>query len=170
MAKAVSCRDVLHVLKAKGIWSSGALGLNKELLVISRDQEELIKPILFELGIDVRFPIKVDVMNHRDLNNNTGIGFRFVGDIRKDKAYLSSPLCDIMERISIASWHDKSLGREMANIMGMRVDFAEGADHIDHQEKADDTVPDYKESLEIIRSLQNAARSIRGGEEGQSEY
>lgn len=170
MAKAVSCRDVLHVLKAKGVWKKQNTGISDELMLIDKNKEELVKPILFELGIDVRFPFKVDVVNHRDLNNNTGIGYRFVGDIRKDKAYLHSPLCDIMERISIASWSDKSLARDMANMVGMRVDFAEGADHIDHNEKADDTVPDYKDNLEIIRSLQKAAMEIRGGQEGASEF
>jgi len=37
-------------------------------------------------------------------------------------------------------------------------------------EKEDDVVPTYQADLAVIRSLQEAARSIRGGEEGQSEY
>ncbi len=171
MAKAVSARDVLYVLSSwKKIDTEHAKGIKGELFLISREQEELVKPILFALGIDVRFPLSVDVVKHRDLNNNVAIGYRFVGDIRKDREYAEGPLCDIMERISIASWKDPSLGRDMANIMGMRVKFEEGSSWVDHGEKSDDVVPTYEEESLLIKELQEIARSIRGGMEGQSEY
>lgn len=170
MAKAVGARDVLHGLMGMGQWPQKAKTIGDELMLIDKNKEELIKPYLFALGIDVRFPIKVDVVKYRDLTNHVDIGYRFIGDIRKDKAYITSPLCDIMERISIASWKDVSLGKEMATIQGMRVNFDEGSDWVATGEKEDDTVPTYQADLAVIRSLQEAARSIRGGEEGQSEY
>jgi hypothetical protein len=158
MTKAVSFRDVIHVLKELQ---------NKEFSEIELVQpanDALVKPILFEMGIDVRFPLDVIVHNHRDLNNNTGIGFLYEGRMRRDRTWLTSPWCSMPERIGAAVYEDISLAHDLCAMMGGSIDWVEGAHYVSPELPKSQIEPEYEYNDVLIKNMQYFADVVRGKE------
>lgn len=107
MSKSISFRDLKKFPQFKEV---------PEIILASPEYDQAIEPFVYALGIDTREPVEYAVNNHRDLSNNTGIGIRIVGEIRRDAAFTNSPLCDIVDRIVVAGIKDASLGAEMENL------------------------------------------------------
>ena len=89
MSRPVSFRDVIKCLNYLG-----HSGIN-EIHLLPRSQDELVKPILYELGIDINKPIYIQAYKHRDMDNNIGIGFRYNGTIRTDREWVNGKHCDV---------------------------------------------------------------------------
>lgn len=156
MTKAVSFRDVRHVLAHFGD------DVKNEMEMLPHEMDEKIKPILFELGIDIRFPINVEAMLHRDMNDKAGIGFRYVGLMRRDRQWLQSKACSVMERISAASARDPALAREMCNLLGNHIDFSDLADYASNTIHPSMLSETWLEDAAKIKQLQEIALLVRG--------
>lgn len=156
MIKAVGFRDVLFVLENFGYEKI----TERELLNPAWDEK--VKSILWDLGIDTRFEFNVRANNYRDLNDKSGVGFRYVGEMRQDKAWTSGKGCSFMERISIISDTDSGFARELAEMVGSSVDFTEEAlVHEENLPKADIEETYETEALQI-EVLNQMVEEVRG--------
>lgn len=156
MTKAVSFRDVAHVLKH----ISNIEVSEWDLLDPSFDSQ--VKPILFELGIDVRFPLKFSASNHRDLNDGTGIGFRYEGRMRRDRAWLTSKGCSVTERIQAAAYEDPSRANAMCEMLGGNIDWLEGAHYVTPEMPKSQLSKTYERDLMNIDSMYEVIKAVRG--------
>lgn len=161
MSRPVSFRDVIKCLNYLG-----HSGIN-EIHLLPRSQDELVKPILHELGIDINKPIYVQAYKHRDMDNNVGIGFRYNGTIRSDRAWATGKHCDVMERISITAFSDLSLTRELCSLVGRTIDLADhdGAYTMDDEtDSSQFIVETYEADSKMIKHLNAICKTIRGDE------
>lgn len=152
MSKSLSFRDLLKFPALSGY---------KELQLALPEMDNTIEPYVYALGIDTREPVEYVANNHRDLSNGTGIGIRVVGEIRRDSAYINSPLCDLIDRIIVAGIKDASLAEEMENLtkqVSNAVAFAE--EDIDFADLYEDN---YEVAEMEIKSLNNFILTVRGG-------
>lgn len=161
MCKPVSMRDVIKCLN-----HLGHHGIN-EINLLPKSQDALVKPILHELGINVALPIRVQAYKHRTLDNDIVIGYRYEGTIRSDREWVNSVGCDLMERISITSFTDLSLTKELCDLVGKAPDLTE-VDGTYYME--DDTVSKelivetYEADRATLKLLNDICVSIRGDE------
>lgn len=159
MSKSISARDLLKIPVFAG---------KNEVFLITPANDKAVAPWLYALGIDTDFPVEIHANNHRDLDNNTGIGYRFVGSIRCDREYTRSPLCDIIERVAVTGFQDPSLTRELSEMMGQTVDFKTfntgEVDEIGEEEYPISQIEvDYQETSNLINTLNGLTIVARGG-------
>lgn len=132
-----------------------------ELLQISNDA--LVNSYLRQLGFNVTRAILYVPAKHRDLQGNVGVGFRAVGEIRRDRGFLTSPLCTATERLIAASYYDMSLTKEIAKLLGNSVDLrSDVGDEEDSNLTTELIEPDYKEVTLEILTLEKIRDRIRG--------
>lgn len=132
-----------------------------ELLQISNDA--LVNSYLRQLGFNISRAILYTPAKHRDLQGNVGVGFRAVGEISRDRSFLTSSLCTTTERLVAASYYDMSLTKELAKLLGNSVDLRSGVgDEEDSSFPAELIEPDYEEVAFEILALEKIRDSIRG--------
>lgn len=97
-------------------------GMNEvEMLKLSNDDD--MAWALDQIGFDTEYAVTYVPINHRDMQNNVGMGFMCVGEINMNRSYIESPLCTLTERMIAAAYIDPSLTKELSSLMGMRVNF-----------------------------------------------
>lgn len=157
MSKVVSMRDFLRIPAFYGY---------REIDLIHPSMDEVLKPYAAFFGIDVEYPVEYLVNNHRDLFNQTGIGYRMVGSIRCDREFINSPMSDITDRIAVSGYSDPSLTRELGMLVNRTIDFgafAEAGDEVADEDYADcDIEEDFDQSTATMKTLQNILIQIRG--------
>lgn len=161
MSQPVSFRDVIKCLNYLG-----HTGIN-EVHLLPKSQDELVKPILHELGIDINIPFYVQAYKHRDLDGNIAIGYRYNGTIRCDREWVTGKGCDVMERISTTAFKDLSLTRELCNLVGRQIDLSEAEGAFSLQDDNDSLnliAETYEDDYKLIQQLNNICNSIRGDE------
>ena len=161
MSKPVSFTDVIKCLN-----HLGHTGIN-EIHLLPKSQDELVKPILHELGINVNLPLRVQAYKHRNLDNDVVFGYRYEGTIRSDREWINSPGCDLMERISITSFSDLSLTRELCDLIGKAPDIteADGAYSLEDETTSKELIVEtYEADRELLNQLNAICKSIRGDE------
>lgn len=153
MSKAISMRDIMKFPQFKEI---------HELQLAHPSFDKAIAPFVHLLGIDTRQSVEYIVNNHRDLSNNTGIGIRIVGEIRRDAEFVKSPVCDLVDRIVIAGLKDVSLAEEMESLTRQVSNIQALADQEGDsmQELIED---DFEWSTMQIKSVEEYIKSARGG-------
>ena len=52
--------------------------------------DEKIKELLYKLGVDTRFPVEVEVITHRNMQNQVVTCEYYMGRERTDRAYIQS--------------------------------------------------------------------------------
>ena len=52
--------------------------------------DEKIKELLYKLGVDTRFPVEVEVITHRNIQNQVVTCEYYMGRERTDRAYIQS--------------------------------------------------------------------------------
>lgn len=161
MSKSVSFRDVIKCLEHVG------KGKYNEITLLNKESDPIVIPILHELGIDVRKAIWVDAANHRDMDMNIRIGFRYNGFMRLDREWANSKVTSLHERIAIAAARDISLAKEMNKMSGNSVSHVvtdEGKYELeDERDFPLDLISEtYIEDRAMIETLNQLAISIRG--------
>jgi len=137
-----------------------------EIDMLSIANDNLMNKYLAMLGFNTDAAILYEPSKHRDLQNKVAVGFRAVGVITQDRAYLNSPLCTPTERMIAASFTDISLVKELAKLAGTSAHFdmtevrvnsiAEGPSEMEYFE------PDYEDVTKQIEFLTKLRDDIRG--------
>lgn len=168
MSRTFSMRDVLYVLDP-----SGSRGLSEQAL-LSVHMDDEVNAVLAQVGFDINEPIEYLPSNHRDMRGIVGIGFRAVGTVTKDPAWLDSPLCDTMERIIFEYRRHPSLAKEMCHMLGSHVDLTSHAseDGSEYCTEAEERIkaktlkgqlePQYRAAEERINQLEDLREMVRG--------
>lgn len=158
MNKGLSFRDILTLPQ---------MSKYREMELICPEMDSVMKPVVHSLGIDTKRPVQYVANLHRDAFNTIAVGFRVVGEIRTDKEYLKSGMCDIAERIIIAGKNDISLASELSELMNRTIDFKtlideSSIDDVNDDFPTDQMEPDYLANLEMINQLNALLHDIRG--------
>lgn len=159
MAKAISMKDVIKCL------AHLQLGVYKEFDLLPLSQDEMVKPILHELGMNIKEPFYIRAVKHRTLDDEVHLGYRYYGTIRADREWVNSKGCDIIERVAITSFSDLSLTRELCELMGKTVDLTEADGSFPMQDLDivhDLIVPTYEEDSKMIKQLDDICFQVRG--------
>lgn len=161
MTQPVSMQDVLFVIK-----SCPELGIEakNEFDLLPKQMDEVVKPILHALGVDVSQEITVKAYKHRTLNDTVVIGYRYDGRMRRDREWTTGKGCNVMERISATSYYDPSLTRELCELVGTAIKTVENGSYT-HKE-SDYPVTQYSDSFEadsaLLAQLNMIALDVRG--------
>lgn len=152
--KQISYRDILTIPEFKGI---------REIDLLHPSMDEKVKQYLWEMGIDTRLPIGVTANLHRDLNNKVGVGYLYCGEMRRDREYINSPWCSLVERVSIAYSKDFSLGQELVQLMNRTFD-AKALSETDEKEWEEEfqVDEDFEKNSQLIATLLAVRDSVRG--------
>jgi hypothetical protein len=135
--------------------------------MLKLENDEVILPILEELGFDIRYPILYVPSKHRDLQGKVGVGYRACGTITTNREFLNSHLCEPIDRVIATAQYDMSLTEQLSQLMGTSsIDFSQSVSSMDYGEDnvlADDDVePDYEEIELQLRMLEMIRDEIRG--------
>lgn len=89
-----------------------------EFHLLRKEMDISVKEVLAILGIDVEKGVEYFVANHRDWQNNTGVGFVARGEVKYSR---TNSFLSVDERISAHAFRDEELCLELFRIAG-RVD------------------------------------------------
>jgi hypothetical protein len=156
LSRVFSFRDLLLIPELKGY---------NEIELLDPKLDPLVNKYLGQLGFDLDYPIAYEPANHRDMQGKTGVGFRAVGEISINRAWINSPLCDATERMIAAAHTDIGLARELAALMGNSITFKDAELDGTPDEKEfpeSQTEPDYEEKRAEIKQLEAIRDAIRG--------
>lgn len=160
MSRVISFRDLISTVP----W----LQCYTEIEMLDLTMDGLVNQALGELGFNLHNAILYVPAKHRDLAGKVGIGFRAVGEINQDRAFLNSHLCLPIERLVAASQYDMSLTKELAKLMGTTTADLRDTAIMDMTQYDDDRpASEYEESdadqvaLEVL-NLEKIRDEIRG--------
>lgn len=139
-----------------------------EVELLHPSLDSVVNNCLSQIGFDMRYPIEYIPSKHRDLRGNVAVGFRAVGEVSNDRAFINSSLCSLTERLIAAAQTDASLAREMCFLMGNNINISGE----DPGEESDDFPPESVESdCDVvtlqIKSLEQIRDVIRGSQYGE---
>lgn len=134
----------------------------REIDLLHPDMDSKVAPYLNEFGIDVRLPFKVVVANHRDFSNNVGVGYMYIGEMRRDRAFINSPWCNTIERVAIAYSKDYSLGQELVQLMNKTFNPAALAEMDEKEWEQEFQIDeDYEKNSQLIATLLAVRDAVR---------
>lgn len=157
--RSCSLRDIKRVPKFSHL---------SELELVKPKYDEQLIPVLYALGMDTNQPMQYLANNMRDYAGETGVGIRIVGELRTDREFINSGMCNTIERIILSGQTDVSLMMELVSLMAHTLDFKAFFDEneVDESEHEDLplclTEPNWKDTAETIDALNNAILQIRG--------
>lgn len=136
-----------------------------EMILIKND--EAINKVLYTIGFDVpRFGVIYIPSKHRNLQNKVVIGYRVVGDVRRDDAFKNGPMASLTDRLTISAYKDVSLMKEMALLSGLSRNTMAGLedDLPDDQETLPESQlePGWKELEQRIQRMVDLRDKLRG--------
>jgi len=157
MSKTISFRDLQVCSFFKDM---------NEIEMLSLSNDRLMEFALRQVGFDTEYPVSYEPSKHRCMRGKAALGFRAVGEINLNRAYIDSPLCTLTERLIAAAYTDPSLTRELSNLLGMRVNFRtllENGNDSGSQDLPEDMLePDRVFVGQQIEDLEKLRDSIRG--------
>lgn len=153
MSRVISFRDLKIV---------PSLSQYTEVELLSTNLDDKVNNVLGQLGFNLKAPILYVPTKHRDMQGGVGVGFRAVGHINNDHAYLSSNICPMIERLIWASLKDPSLARELAKMMGHTVNLDDTALEIDDPMYEEEIEDDYEMTSAQIVALTTIRDVVRG--------
>lgn len=135
-----------------------------EIQLLHPSMDAVINAYLSQLGFDMNHAIFYVPAKHRDMQGKIDVGFRAIGEISDDRAFITSKLCTITERLVAASHTDPSLCKELSSLMGNSISYRDVEDNHDGEESyPEDLVePDFDEVAQEILNLENLRDQIRG--------
>lgn len=154
MSRVFSFRDLKLIPEFSG---------KTEREMVRLECDALMNEALSQLGFSLRAPILYIPSLHRDLQGRVAIGYRAVGQINEDPAYLNSPLCPLIERLIVAARKDPSLAAELSRMIGggVNLDDDNAADVVKDMDEAD-VEPDWQRNERYIRELTEFRDMVRG--------
>jgi hypothetical protein len=158
MSKAISFKDVIKCLNYLGHEAVS------EIHLLPKSMDETVKPILHELGMDITKDFYVKANKHRTLDDDIYTGYRYIGTVRTDREWINSAGCDVMERVSITSFIDVSLTKELCELMGNSVNIvdADGSFYLEQETDRSLIVETYERDSMLIKQLDEICKQVRG--------
>lgn len=154
MSRVFSFRDLLRIPALSGL---------NEIQLLHPAMDSTVNAYLRELGFDLNHAILYVPAKHRDLSGKVAVGFRAVGEISDNRAFITSPLCTITERLLAAANKDPSLCRELCQLMGNSINLGDGEASSEEVDFPDELIEgDYNAVAGEIRNLENLRDQIRG--------
>lgn len=157
MSRVISCRDLQLIT---------GLSHLTEIEMIHPSNDALVNSYLEQLGFDLDYALEYVPNNHRDMQGNTGVGFRIIGEINLNRKHMNAVYTDTITRMAAAAYTDRSLTTELATLAGTTLDFAafsdggvEEDDGVFFQELID---PDWQMIASQIKALEETRDNIRG--------
>lgn len=140
--------------------------IRNEVELLSIENDDLVASILGQLGFDLDYGVAYIPAKHRNLQNKVLIGYRVIGEISLNRAFINSPLCSLTERLVATAYTDPSLTRLLSTLTGNHVnlksileDEVEG----EGEELPEDMLePDREYVAAQIKQLEEIRDSIRG--------
>ena len=158
MSKSIAFKDVIKCLNYLG-----HQGIN-EINLLHPSMDEIVKPILHELGMDKDKGFYVAANKLRTMDNEVVIGYRYVGTIRSDREWINSKACDAIDVVAISSFSDLSLTEQLSELLGKSLTLT---DDMYMAMDEDDSIAGhisetYEEDSKLIRELNNICKAVRG--------
>jgi len=148
-------------------------GLN-EIQMTYPENDDKMRWVLAQCGIDVEYDIEYVPCLHRDLRGKVAVGFMACGELNINRNVLNSPVCDVTDRLVAAAYQDPSLAKELATMLSSKADYRgltdiESESDLEDEEEdnrgkeADKEYEDYSNFIsEQIRQLELIRDEIRG--------
>lgn len=137
-----------------------------EVEMIHPSFDPVMSDILGKIGFDIDYPVVYVPSKHRDMQNKVAVGFMAVGEISLNRNFINSPLCSVTERMIAASYTDPSMTRELATLMGNRVNLKQLMDEdgeYDGEELGEEYLePDREFVAQQIQQLADIRDALRG--------
>ena len=125
--------------------------------------DDIMNEALSQLGFSMKAPILYVPSLHRDMRGNVAIGYRAVGQVNEDPAYLNSPLCPLIERLIVAARRDPSLASELASMIGGGINLDDDYAAEPQKEVEDDYIePNWRRDERFINELTDFRDMVRG--------
>lgn len=136
-----------------------------EVELLHPSMDAVMNKYLEQLGFNTNAPIEYIPNNYRDMQGKTGVGFRAVGTINADSAYLRSPLASMEDRITATYYKDPTLAKELAMMMNTGISFVDvevtqDGDEDDFPEEL--VEPTYEDVAAELKRLEDLRDAIRG--------
>lgn len=113
----VSLSDIIAAMKVEE-------GLEyNEVQLLSKDTDDLVLQYAHTFGLDDKQGYAFLYNRHRNLQNKVVDGFRIIGEIRKDRAFLNSPFCSVEDRAISLADKDIGLSKELFGMLGAKVTY-----------------------------------------------
>lgn len=159
MSRTVSFRDLLVCEELAHI--------KNEVELVHPANDALMESILRKVGFDVDYPVVYVPSKHRDMQNKVAVGFQAVGEISINRDFINSPMCSVTERMVAASYSDRSLTRELAQLSAGQVSYKAITDDADYGDEEDDfpnecIEEDYEYVSSQIKQLEQLRDTLRG--------
>lgn len=155
MSRVLSFRDILRIPEFKDY---------NEIGLLHPSMDSRVNFYLGQLGFDLDYAIVYEPSKHRDMAGKVAVGFRAIGEISINNAFIGSRLATFEDRMMAAYNKDPGLARELANLGGNSVSFksAEIENSAEDEEFPDTLIePDYEEVAREIRNLEKIRDAIR---------
>lgn len=139
-----------------------------ELELVKPKYDKLLVPIYSALGLDTNKPFTYYANNLRFWSGGTGVGIRAVGELKTDREFINSPMCNVIERIIISGNTDTSLMLELVNLMCHTLNFKAFFSENEEDESEHEawppilTEPNWKDTAEQIAALEEYILNVRG--------
>lgn len=155
MSRVISFRDLRLI---------PALAQYNEVELLHPSMDGIVNECLEQLGFNTSAGVEYIPNNHRDMQGNTGVGFRAVGTMDTAAAFLGTSMATMEDRILAAFFKDPSLAREMAQMLNASVAFGDEVRMFEDEEEFPEELmePDYEEVSEELKKLEALRDSIRG--------
>lgn len=114
MSRSLSLRDLQLVPE---------LAHMNEVTIIHPSNDDLVFYHLDKLGFDCDYAVEYLPSNHRCMRGKVAVGYRVVGELQVNRAFVNSVMCSTVERVAISSYQDRSLTQELAVLMNNTLDF-----------------------------------------------
>lgn len=98
--KVISIRDL--------ILAEPLAGMN-HFDVCHPDNQTVVYGVLETIGFDITKPVHIYAANHRDMQNKTGVGYMFAGELNLKREHIKGPYSRPEDVLIAASLQDKSL-------------------------------------------------------------
>lgn len=143
-----------------------------EIELLNPENDAVVNKYLAQLGFDLDYGIVYEPSKHRDMQGNVGVGYRVVGELDINRAVVGSFLCSLEERLAVAAYLDPSFIKEVAPLLGTRIDPKALQDSADAD--WDDAAYDYTEpdcdmimgQIEMLRAIRDNIRGTPYNEAG----
>lgn len=156
----VSLSDIILAMKVEE-----DLNYN-EIELLSKETDDLVLQYAHSFGLDDKQGYAFIYNRHRNLQNQVVDGFRIIGEIRKDRAFINSPFCTTEDRAIGLADKDIGLAKELFGMMGAKVTYGslkgEDVDEDGDMPEASYLEADYDSVLNTINTYNQICHDIRG--------
>ena len=133
-----------------------------ETEMLDIEMDGMINKYLAQLGFNVNAAVLYEPAQHRDLSGHVEIGYRAVGEVTHDPAWLEHPLCNTTERIIFRARTDMSLAKELARMQCSGINWSEDNGESDPDFPESLVEKDFEDTTTMLDLLRTVRDAVRG--------